>query len=232
MDRLGDRMEIIKRKSLWDSQQTNTGRNPNFRKNKNPNTGKNGPNQNIRPPFQENYAEASHSEGPEEGTQITLMGFDDEGEFFLTQDDQEAHILKKFQTQSGESFDFREGYDTTIFEVHKKYNLKSRRIEVPKVNKKKVPNQPKKCKAVITHVHIFSRSKSNPSNPIIEDVYDNQLNNKQPSTSLPSKRTVEEPPKVDLGESVNHDPTPEKEKNIENTGNRENTDVQNPKAQI
>ena len=66
----------------------------NFRKNQNQNTGKNGPNQNIRPPFQENYAEASHSKGPEEDTQINLMGLDDEGEVFLSQDDQEAHILK------------------------------------------------------------------------------------------------------------------------------------------
>jgi hypothetical protein len=43
---------------------------------------------------------------------------------------------------------------------------------------------------------------------------------------------VEEPPEVDLGESTNHDSTPEKEKNIENTENRENTVVRNPKAQI
>ena len=42
MDRLGDRVETIERKAPWDGQQTNTGRNPNFRKNQNPNTGKNG----------------------------------------------------------------------------------------------------------------------------------------------------------------------------------------------
>ena len=58
MDRLGDRVETIERKSPWDGQPSNTGRNPNFRKNQNPNTGKTGPDQNIRPPFQENYVEA------------------------------------------------------------------------------------------------------------------------------------------------------------------------------
>jgi len=63
------------------------------------------------------------------------MGLNNEGEVFLTQDDQEAHILKQFQTQSGESFDFKEGYDTAIYEVHKQYNLRSRRIDVPEVNK-------------------------------------------------------------------------------------------------
>jgi len=48
------------------------------------------------------------------------MGLNDEQEVFLTQEDQEAHTLKQFQTQPGESFDFREGYDKTIYEVHKK----------------------------------------------------------------------------------------------------------------
>lgn len=93
------------------------------------------PDQNVRPPFQENYAKGSNSEEPEEDTQINLMGLNNEGEVFLTHDDQEAHILKQFQTLSGESFDFREGYATTIYEVHKKYNLRSRRIDVPESNK-------------------------------------------------------------------------------------------------
>jgi len=63
------------------------------------------------------------------------MGLNGEGEVFLTQEDQEAHVLKQFQTQSGESFDFTEGYDTTIYKVHKQYNLRSRRIDVPDNNK-------------------------------------------------------------------------------------------------
>lgn len=69
------------------------------------------------------------------------MGLNNEEEYFLTQDDQEAHILKQFQTQSRESFDFREGYDTAIYEVHKQYNLRSRRIDVPENNKQKAPKQ-------------------------------------------------------------------------------------------
>jgi len=46
---------------------------------------------------------------------------------------------------------------------------------------------------------------------------------------------VEEPPKVDLGESTNQDSTPKNEKNIENIENienRENTAARNPKIQI
>jgi len=66
--------------------------------------------------------------------------------FFLTQEDQEAHILKQFQTQSGETFDFREGYDIAIYEVHKQYNLRSRKIDVPETSKQKDTKQPKKGK--------------------------------------------------------------------------------------
>ena len=72
MDKLGDRVETIERKSPWDGQPSNAGRNPNFRKNQNLNTGKTAPDQNIRPPFQENYAQASTSDEPLENTQINL----------------------------------------------------------------------------------------------------------------------------------------------------------------
>jgi len=137
MDRLGDEVETIERKYPWDGQPSNTGRNPNFRKNQNPNTGKTGLDQNIRSPFQENYAEASTSDEPMEDTQINLMGLNNEQQVFLTQEDQAAHILKQFQTESGESFDFREGYDTSIYRVHKQYNLRSRRIDVPETSKQK-----------------------------------------------------------------------------------------------
>jgi len=49
----------MERKPQWDNQQAPLVRNPNFRKNQNQNTSKNGPDQNIRPPFQENYAKTS-----------------------------------------------------------------------------------------------------------------------------------------------------------------------------
>ena len=82
MYRLWDRVETIERKSPWDGQPSNTGRNPNLRKNQNPNIGKTGPGQNIRPPFQENYVEASTSDEPTEDTQINLMGLNNEQQVF------------------------------------------------------------------------------------------------------------------------------------------------------
>jgi len=65
------------------------------------------------------------------------MGLNNEQQVFLNQEDQEGHILKQFQTQSGESFDFREGYDTTIYEVHKQYNMRTKRIDVLETSKQK-----------------------------------------------------------------------------------------------
>ena len=71
MERLEDIVETIKRKSSGDSK--NVVRNPNFRRNQNQNTGKNVPNQNIRPPFQENFVEGSSSEEPTEDVEINNL---------------------------------------------------------------------------------------------------------------------------------------------------------------
>ena len=68
-------------------------RNPNFRNNQNQNTGKNGPDQDIRPPFQEKCAETSHPDDHEQDTQINFMGLDDEEIVFLTQHEHEFHLL-------------------------------------------------------------------------------------------------------------------------------------------
>ena len=63
---------------------------------------------------------------------------------------------------------------------------------------------------------MMSTEDPNPNNPIIEDVSDNQLNNRQISNTLPPKGNVKEPQEVDLEETSTHNPTPEKEKNTEN----------------
>jgi len=56
MHSLGARVGTVERKTSWDGQQSNTIRNPNFRKNQNPNVGRASPDHDIRPPFQEVYA--------------------------------------------------------------------------------------------------------------------------------------------------------------------------------
>lgn len=80
----------------------------------NQNTSKNGPDQNIRPSLQENYAETFHQEDPEIESQINLMDLYDEEIVFLIQDDQEVYMLQQLQTQTGKSFDYKKGYDSAI----------------------------------------------------------------------------------------------------------------------
>lgn len=43
------------------------------------------------------------------------MGLNNEQQIFLTQEDQDDHDIDQFQTKSGESFDFREGYDVAVY---------------------------------------------------------------------------------------------------------------------
>jgi len=160
------------------------------------------------------------------------MRLNNEQQVFLTQEDQEVHMLEQFQTKSGESFDFREGYDTTVYEVHKQYNLRSRRIDVPETNKQEDTKQSDKGKSNTIPVHILSRKNPNPNNPIIDDVSDNQPQNKQSSTSIPPKWNIVEPSEVDLETTSAHNPIPEKEINTKNTTKKENPTVWNARTQI
>jgi len=152
MHRLGDRVESVERKSSWEGQQPNTIRNPNFRKNQNPNVGRASPYHDIRPPFQENYTEASTSSEPTEEAHMNLIDLKGEQQIFLTQEDQDDHEINQFQTKSGESFDFKQGYDSAVYEVHKQYKLRTRTIDIPVPSKPKGTKQPSKIKsnAIIT----------------------------------------------------------------------------------
>ena len=85
MDKLGDRVETIERKSSWEGQTSNL-RNQNFRKNQNPNAGRTDLDQHVRPPFQENYAETSNANEKTDDTHINLMGVNNEQKVFLSQE--------------------------------------------------------------------------------------------------------------------------------------------------
>ena len=97
MERIMDRLENMERKPLWDNQQQGPQiSNLNFRKNTN--TGKSREttlDQQIKPPFQENYAEISQQNDEEQDTQINLMGINDENAIFLTQEEQELYMLQQ-----------------------------------------------------------------------------------------------------------------------------------------
>ena len=110
-------LDNIEKKPQWDNQHQII--NPNYRKNNNPGKGKEpSPNQNIRPPFQENYAESSQNNVEDEEDINIVMGIDEENTIFLTQEDQELFELQHFKVESGESFDYKKGYDFAINEIH------------------------------------------------------------------------------------------------------------------
>ena len=153
------------------------------------------------------------------------MGLNSEQQNFLTQDDQEAHNFNQFQTQSGESFNFREGYDAVVYKVHKKYNLRGRMIDVPETSKQKGTKQATKTKAKNPLVQTFPKASHNPNHPIVEDISDHQ----QPSTSIALKGTVEEPPEMYLETDSAHNNTLEKENNTKNTVGKENFVARNEK---
>lgn len=101
-------------------------------------------------------------------------------------------------------------------------------IDVPETSKQKATKQPTKTKAKNPLVQTFPKVSHNPNHPIEEVISDHQ----QPSTSIPPKGTVEEPPEMDLEIDSAHNSTPEKEKNTENTTERENLAARNAKVQI
>ena len=77
----------------------------------------------------------------------------------------------------------------------------------------------------------MSRITPSSSNPIIEDVSDNQPINKQQSNISPPVGNVEDTVEVSPETSSKQNFIHEKEKNIEDPKNRENPTVQNTRAQ-
>ena len=96
LQRLRKRVENVERKASWEGQQSNTIRNPNFRKTQNTNVGRSSSDHDIRPPFHENYVEASTSSEPIEDTHMNLMDLKGEHQTFLSQEDQDEHDFSQF----------------------------------------------------------------------------------------------------------------------------------------
>ena len=228
MQRLGERVESVERKSSWDGPQNNPIRNPNFRRNQNQNTGKASPENQIRPPFQENYTETSTANEQKDDTHINLMGLNNEQQVFLSQEDQEEDEVKQFQTKSGESFDFKQGYDTAVFEVRKQYKLRSRTINVSQPEKTK--DDQKSKKATISE----SKDKSDPiTNEVtVEDITETYASNQQPSPTLPLHANPNNPPQKMRKKDKPLDQTEKQEEPSKRSIDKEKVVSQNTKLQI
>jgi len=118
------------------------------------------------------------------------MGLNNEQQVFLSQEDQEDEEVKQFQTKSGESFDFKQGYDTAVFEVHKQYKLRSRTINVLQPEKTKDDQQSKKA------TMLESKDKSDPvtKEVTIEDITETYAPDQQQPLTPPLAAHSSNPP--------------------------------------
>jgi hypothetical protein len=107
-------------------------RNPNFRRNppqirqRDPREQREqrGPDQQIRPPLQDNYV----CEGGEvidelEDTHINLMGIHDNEAIFLTQEEHELFLLNQTKVSEEAEDAEQQAFENSILEVHHQYNL-------------------------------------------------------------------------------------------------------------
>jgi hypothetical protein len=135
LELLMERTSISDRNPSRDNTPAPQIRNPNFRRNppqirqrdqRDPRDQRDqrGPDQPIRPPLQENYADDGGEVNEElEDTHINLMGIHDNDAIFLTQEEQELFLLNQTKV-SEEAEDARQQtYENDILEVHRQYNL-------------------------------------------------------------------------------------------------------------
>jgi len=236
MHRLGDRVESVERKSSWEGQQRNTIRNPNFKKNQNPNVGRASPDHDIRPPFQENYKEASTSSEPVEDAHINLMGLKNDQQVFLSKEDHDYYDVNQFQTKSGESFDFKQGYDSAVYEVQKQYKLRTRTIDIPGPSKPKESKQPSKIKGKAIITEPADIIIPNPHQVTVEDITDMQPSIDQPLPPSSSEEnlnsTPKNLPKTEILEGIIHHNADNQKENAENTLEKEKSGTTNAKIPL
>ena len=195
MHRLVDRVDNVERKSSWDGQQNNTVKNPNFRRNQNPNAGRMSPDCEIRPPFQENYTEASTSNDPLEDSHINLMGLKSDQQVFLSEEDQDSDDFHQMQSQTQESLNSKQAYDPVVYELNKQYKLRTRTVEVPMTIKPKEKQQPNKLKGKVVITEHAEKAVPNTQQITIDDITEKQNSDIQPLPPFSSKENVHTVPK-------------------------------------
>jgi hypothetical protein len=130
-----ERSSISDRNPPRDDTPTPQIRNPNFRRNppqirQRDQRDQRGPDQPIRPPLQENYADDGGEANEElEDTHINLMGIHDNDAIFLTQEEQELFLLNQTKVSEEAEDAGQQTYENDILEVHRQYNLRTRKAE-------------------------------------------------------------------------------------------------------
>lgn len=159
------------------------------------------------------------------------MGLNDEQHVFLSQEDQEDDNINQFQTKSGESFDFKQGYDTAVYEVHKQYKLRSKTINVPESIKTKDTKQPKMIKEKFTLAQTIDTSDVNPKEVTIEDVTETYPSHKQHCTTSASEPNPIKTPQNIVKLDVLQDENENQDKITKNTVDKEKSSSHNTKTQ-
>jgi hypothetical protein len=134
MEIMVERLEITDRKPPRENQPGPQIRNPNFRRNppqmrqREPREQREqrGLDQQIRPPFQENYVDEGEETIEElDDVHINLMGINDNDSIFLTQEEHDLFLLS--QTEVDEEESEQQAFENAIMEVHRQYILRSKK---------------------------------------------------------------------------------------------------------
>jgi hypothetical protein len=147
MEKMMERLTITDRNPPRENQAAPQIRNPNFRRNppqirqRDPRDQREqrGPDQQIRPPLQENYVDDGEEVIEEfDDTHINLMGDHDHDHesIFLTQEEHEIFLLSQTEVNEEAEKTEQQAFENAIMEVHRQYNLRS---------KKTNENSPKKA---------------------------------------------------------------------------------------
>ena len=127
MERMMERINLNERVVPRENQPSPQNRNQNFRRNPPQirQREQRGPNQKIRPPFQENYVDEDEGVVEElEEIQINQMGITNEDIVFLAKEEQDLFSLTQTEVEFEKSKDYKQGFENAIMEVHRKYNLR------------------------------------------------------------------------------------------------------------
>lgn len=165
---------------------------------------------------------------------MNLMDLKGEHQNVLSQEDQNEPDYNQFQTRSRESFDFKQGYDTAVYEVHKQYKLRTRTIDISESSKTKERKQPNKTKGKAVITEPADIPVPNPHQVTVEKITEIQPSKDQPlppsSSKESSNRVPKNFPEVEKPQAKTSHNADKQEQNADNSNETEKTAIINTKT--
>jgi len=187
MERIMEKISLNERTPPRENQfnPQNRNRNHNFRKDP-PQIRQRENDQQIRPPFQDNYVDEEEREpGELKENHVNIIGSNDKDKNFLTKEEKRMFSSKPNEKSYEDSEDYKLGFENTILEVHRQYDLRRKKNQdVPKTNQSNTGVRK-------TPEHIPKRTTENTST-MAKKADLNKLKTSQPSndSSYPSTSIV------------------------------------------